>query len=121
MRLKIDITTVKFRVAGTARPRAISKMDQRQKTTLPSDGSRPIWTVRLSAIDAQAGTSEQIFVDVAGDMPQLAVDEIATVHNLTFAPWAAVEFVEGKPKGKVMRSYRADAVTVDSGSSRRSA
>jgi hypothetical protein len=120
MRLKIDITTVKFRVAGQARPRQVSKHDPSQKTTPPSDGSRPIWSVRLIAIDTQAGTTEQIFVDVAGDMPQLSVDEIATVHNLTFAPWAAVEYVDGKPKGKVMRSYRADAVTLES-SGRRAA
>ena len=120
MRLKIDITTVKFRVAGTARPRPISKNDSRQKTTLASDGSRPIWSVRLSAIDTEAGTTEQIFVDVAGDMPQLTVDEIATVQNLTFAPWAAVEFVDGKPKGKIMRAYRADAVTLET-SGRRAA
>ena len=112
MRLKIDITTVKFRVAGQARPRQVSRNDPSQKTTPPS--------VRLIAIDTQAGTTEQIFVDVAGDMPQLSVDEIATVHNLTFAPWAAVEYVDNKPKGKIMRSYRADAVTLDN-SGRRTA
>lgn len=121
MRLKIDISTVKFRVMGTARPRQVSKNDKTQKTTPASDGNRPIWTVRLSAIDTETNTSEQIFVDVAGEMPQLMVDEIATVHNLTFAPWAAVRFVDGKPKGEIMRSFRADSITQDSGTSRRAA
>jgi hypothetical protein len=113
MRLKIDTTTVKFRVAGSARPRQVSKADATQKTTPPSDGSRPIWSVRLIAIDTAAGTTEQIFVDVAGDMPQLAIDEIATVSGLTFAPWVS-------KAGQIMRSFRADAVTLDS-SGRRAA
>jgi hypothetical protein len=112
MRPKIDTTTIKFRVAGQARPRQVSKNDPSQKMTPASDGSRPIWSVRLLAIDTQAGTTEQIFVDVAGDMPQLVVDEIAMVVNLVFVPWAAVEYVDGKPKGKIMRAYRADAVTL---------
>jgi hypothetical protein len=106
MRLKIDTSTVKFRVAGTARPRQVSQADKTQKTTPPSDGSRPIWSVRLIAIDTAAGTTEQIFVDVAGDMPQLAVDEIATVQGLTFAPWV-------NKQGQIMRAFRADAVTLD--------
>lgn len=105
MRLKIDTSTVKFRVAGTARPRQVSKADPTQKTTPPSDGSRPIWSVRLIAIDTQAGTTEQIFVDVAGEMPQLAVDEIATVTALTFAPWV-------NKQGSIMRAFRADSVTI---------
>lgn len=120
MRLKIDTTTVKFRVMGQARPRQVSRNDPSQKTTPASDGSRPIWSVRLSAIDTTAGTTEQIFVDVAGDMPQLQVDEIATVLNLTYAPWAAVEYVNDKPKGKIMRAFRADAVTLEN-SGRRAA
>jgi hypothetical protein len=106
MRLKIDISTVKFRVAGTARPRQVSQADKTQKTTPPSDGRRPIWTVRLMAIDTEIGSTEQIFVDVAGEMPQLTVDEIATVHGLTFAPWV-------NKQGEIMRSFRADSVTHD--------
>lgn len=119
MRLKIDISTVKFRVMGVG-PRQVSKNDKTQKTTPPSDGRRPIWSVRLLAIDTETNSTEQIFVEVAGDMPQLAVDELATVHNLTYAPWAAVEFVDGKPKGKVMRSFRADSVALEA-SGRRAA
>jgi hypothetical protein len=119
MRNRIDTSTVKFRVAGVF-PRQVSKNDRTQKTTPASDGHRPIWTVRLTAIDTELNTSEQIFVEVAGDMPQLAVDELATVTGLTYTPWAAVEVVEGKPRGKVMRAYRATAVSQDS-SARRSA
>lgn len=115
MRLKIDISTVKFRVAGTARPRQVSKNDKTQKMTGDRDpkGNRPIWTIRLLAIDTEVGTTEQIFVEVAGDMPQLTVDEIATVRNLTYAPWATVKFTDGKPKGEIMRAFRADAVTLE--------
>jgi len=112
MRTKIDISTVKFRVAGTARPRQVSKNDKTQKTTPVGDGSRPIWTVRLTAIDTLVGTTEQIFVEVAGDMPQLVVDDIATVEGLTYAPWAAVKFVDGKPKGEIMRAFRADSIAM---------
>ena len=118
MRLRIDISTVKFRVAGVARPRQVSKNDPAQKTTPVSDGSRPIWTVRLIAIDTQAGTTEQLFVEVAGEMPQLAVDEIATVQGLTYAPWATVKFVDGKPKGEIMRAFRADSIALESASRR---
>jgi hypothetical protein len=120
MRLKIDTSTVKFRVAGVARPRQVSKNDKTQKTTPDSDGRRPIWSVRLIAIDTEVNTTEQIFVDVAGDMPQLVVDEIATVRNLTYAPWASVQLVDGKQKGVIMRAFRADSVTLDA-SGRRSA
>jgi hypothetical protein len=111
MRLKIDISTVKFRVAGTARPRQVSQADKTQKTTPPSDGRRPIWSVRLMAIDTEIGSTEQIFVDVAGDMPQLTVDEIATVAGLTFAPWV-------NKQGQIMRSFRADSVAHDAATRR---
>ena len=120
MRLKIDTSTVKFRVAGTARPRATSRNDPKQKTTPPSDGSRPIWTVRLLAIDTEMNTTEQIFVEVAGDQPQLVVDELATVVNLVYAPWASIKTVNGQQKAEVMRAFRATAITQDA-SGRRAA
>ena len=121
MRLRIDISTVKFRVAGVARPRQVSKNDKTQKKTPPSDGNRPIWTVRLIAIDTELNTTEQIFVEVAGDMPQLVIDELAMVRNLTYQPWAAVEFVDNKPKGKIMRAYRADSIVMADAPARRAA
>ena len=120
MRNRIATSTVKFRVAGVG-PRQVSRNDKTQKTTPDSDGRRPIWTVRLTAIDTELNTTEQIFVEVAGDMPQLVVDELATVHNLTYTPWAAVEFVDGKPKGKIMRAYRADSIVMADGGARRAA
>ena len=112
MRNKIDISTVTFRVMGVG-PRQVSRMDKTQKTTPDSDGRRPIWSVRLMARDTELNTTEQLFVEVAGEMPQLMVDELAVVSNLTYMPWATVEQVNGHPKGKIMRSYRADAVTQD--------
>jgi hypothetical protein len=121
MRLRIDTTNIKFRVAGVARPRQISKNDTTQKTTPPSDGKRPIWTVRLLAVDTEAGTTEQIFVEVAGEMPQLMVDEIAAVSGLTYAPWGVVKVIEGKPKAEIMRAFRADSIAMESGSRRTAA
>jgi|SRR6185312_9996615 len=123
MRNRIDITNVKFRVAGVG-PRQVSKTNKTQKTTGDRDpaGNRPIWTVRLTAIDTELNSSEQIFVEVAGDMPQLVIDELAAVHNLTYQPWAAVEKApDGQLKGKVMRSYRADSVVMADAPARRSA
>ena len=120
MRNRIDITNVKFRVAGVG-PRQVSRNDKTQKRTPPSDGGRPIWTVRLTAIDTELNSSEQIFVEVAGDQPQLVIDELATVHNLTYQPWAAAEQVNGQWKGKVMRAYRADSIVMADTSSRRAA
>jgi hypothetical protein len=111
MRLRIDTSTVKFRVAGTARPRQVSKDDKTQKRTPDSDGRRPIWTVRLIAIDTQAGTTEQIFVETAGDMPQLTVDEIAAVQGLVFAPWV-------NNKKEIVRAFRADSIAHDSAARR---
>lgn len=119
MRLKIDISTVKFRVMGVG-PRQVSRNDKTQKTTPPSDGRRPIWSVRLLAVDTETNSTEQIFVEVAGDMPQLTVDELATVHSLTYAPWATAEYDKAKDRwtGKVMRAFRADAVTLASAARR---
>jgi hypothetical protein len=120
MRNKIDISKVKFRVMGVG-PRQVSRTDKTQKTTPDSDGRRPIWSVRLSAYDTEVNSTEQIFVEVAGDMPQLVIDELAVVHNLTYQPWAAVEQVKGQPKGKIMRAYRADSIVMADASSRRAA
>ena len=111
MRLRIDTSEVKFRVAGMPRPRMQSRQSQQQKKT--PDG-RAIWTVRLTAIDAGAGSTESIWVEIAGDEPRLILDEIATVQGLVFSPWVS-------QKGEIMRSFRAEAITQESGSSRRAA
>jgi hypothetical protein len=120
MRNRIDTTNVKFRVAGVG-PRQVSRTDKSQKRTPQSDGNRLIWSVRLTAIDTELNSSEQIFVEVAGDMPQLTIDELATVRNLTYVPWAAVETVNGQQRGKVMRAYRADSIVMADASARRAA
>jgi hypothetical protein len=70
MRNKIDTSTVKFRVAGINQ-RQVSRNDKTQKHTPPSDGDRLIWSVRLLAIDTETNSTEQIFVEVAGDAPHL--------------------------------------------------
>ena len=103
MRLRIDTSNVRFRVAGLAQPRNESRERQVQKTT--PDG-RPIWTVRLNAIDGPAASTESIWVEVAGDQPQLALDEIAAVQGLTFSPWV-------NRKHELVRAFRAEAITID--------
>jgi hypothetical protein len=122
MRTRIDISAVRFRAQGVF-PRQVSKNDKSQKTTGYRDpaGDRPIWTVRLSAFDTQENRSEQIFVEVAGPEPELAVDELVTVVNLTYVPWAAVVFNEEKKKheGKVMRAFRADSIVMANAPGRR--
>ena len=102
MRLRIDTSEIKFRVAALAKPRARSRADQTQKT-MP-DG-RPIWAVRLTAIDAGSNSSETIWVEVAGEEPKLTLDELALVQGLAFAPWV-------NKKGEIVRNFRADSVTV---------
>ena len=100
MRLRIDISEVRFRVAATARPAAKSRADQTQKTT--PDG-QPIWTVRLTAIDTGANSSETIWVEVAGEEPKLTLDDLARVDGLVFAPWV-------NKKNELVRQFRADAI-----------
>ena len=51
MRLLIDTSGIQFRVAGPAKPKPDYKDKDRQATT--RDG-RPIWTVRLDAIEHRA-------------------------------------------------------------------
>lgn len=114
MRLRIDMTGIEFRVAGAVRPRQISKADKRQKTTPDSDGRRPIWTVRLTAYDSATGSTEMIWVEVAGQQPELAPNEIASVQGLTYAPWV-------NNKKEIVRAFRAEAVTLASGSRRTAA
>jgi|SRR6266571_1776647 len=99
MRLKIETSDVRFRVAGTAR----AKQVKGAPATTP-DG-RPVWVVRLTAIEADRNTSETIWVEVAGEEPKLTLDDLVQVHGLTFAPWVS------KTDHKLVRSFRADQVT----------
>ena len=100
MRLLIDTKGVQFRVAGAAKPRPDYKDKSQQATT--QDG-RPIWTVRLDAVDAEHETKETIFVEVAGDEPKLTFDGFALVRGLTFAPWVGRD-------NKIKRAFRAESV-----------
>ena len=100
MRLEIKTDGTQFRVAGAAKPRPDYKDKSRQATT--QDG-RPIWTVRLDAVNPQRETKETIWVEVAGDEPRLTFDEYAVVRGLVFAPWVGRD-------GKIKRAFRADAV-----------
>jgi hypothetical protein len=103
MRLLIDTSSIQFRVAGTATPRKDYKDKNQQARTSEADGSRPIWTVRLDAIDTTRETKESIWVEVAGDEPKLTFDGYAVVRGLVFAPWVGRD-------GKIKRSFRADAI-----------
>ena len=101
MKLRIDISLVKFRVAALPQPRTVSRADQTQKK-MP-DG-QPIWVVRLTAIDTGANSTESIWVEVAGEQPRLTLDEIARVDGLVFAPWV-------NKQHELVRQFRADAIT----------
>jgi hypothetical protein len=98
MRLKIDTSAVKFRVAGTARAKQVKGEPARTP-----DG-RPVWTVRLTAIETDRETAETIWVEVAGDEPKLTLDDLVQVHGLTFSPWVNRDH-------KIVRNFRAEQVT----------
>jgi hypothetical protein len=100
MRLLIDTKGLQFRVKAEVQKRPDYKDRERQATT--QDG-RPIWTVRLDAVDNDRKTTETIFVEVAGDEPKLTFDGFAVVHGLVFAPWVGKD-------GKIKRSFRADLI-----------
>lgn len=105
MRLRMDTDGVKFRVDGPVRPRSVSQNDDRQKTT--PDG-RLVWVVKLKAIDKGAGeegSSEGIWVEVAGDKPFLVLDELASVAGLVFDPWV-------NKQHKLVRAFRADSIVM---------
>jgi hypothetical protein len=112
MRLLIDTRDVQFRVAGLpkARPDYRDKNSAKQATT--QDG-RPIWTVRLDAVDAKRETKETIFVEVAGDEPRLTFDGFAVVSQLVYAPWVGKD-------GKIKRAFRAESVADAASSSGKS-
>ena len=103
MRLRIDTSEVKFRVAGLPKPRQESRANPAQRRT--PDG-RLVWTVRLTAVDTGSNTSETIWVEVAGDEPKLTLDELAQVHGLVYAPYV------NKQTHQIVRAFRAEAVTV---------
>ncbi|WP_300614234.1 hypothetical protein [Trebonia sp.] len=102
MRLLIDTRSVQFRVAGLPKARPDYKDKDKQART-PAPDNRPIWTVRLDAIDTERETKETIWVEVAGDEPKLIFDGYAVVRGLVFAPWVGKD-------GKIKRAFRADVI-----------
>jgi hypothetical protein len=112
MRLKIDTSEVRFRVAGPVTPRKDPKNREAQAAT--PDG-RLIWSVRLDAIEDEQRRRETIWVEVAGDEPKLTFDGYVQVDALVFAPWV------NRDTHKIMRSFRADQITDAEPASRRSA
>ncbi len=108
MRLRIEASGVRFRAGGPAKP----KQDYRDKTkqAVTPDG-RPIWVVRLTAFDTSTehGSSESIWVEVAGDEPKLTADELVQIDGLVFAPWISGP---ARKDHKIVRNFRADAVTL---------
>lgn len=115
MRLRIDTTGVEFRVAGAAKPRKDWKNKELQATT--RDG-RLIWVVRLNAFDKASSTTETIWVEVAGDEPQVIPNEVHTIEGLTYAPWIGKK--DKTEKYEIIRAFRAESI-VHSGATRRSA
>src|SRR6516165_1697060 len=102
MRLEIKTDGTQFRVASAAKPRPDYKDKSRQATM--QDG-RPIWTVRLDAVDAERETKETIWVEVAGDEPKLTFDEYAVVRGLVLPRGSGVT-ARSSARSAPMRSSR---------------
>ena len=102
MRTRIDTSEAKFRVAALPKPRQQSRTNPAQRMT--PDG-RPVWSVRLTAIDTGSNTSETIWVEVAGEEPKLTLDELARVDGLVYDPYVH------KDTHKIVRAFRAEAIT----------
>ena len=114
MRRRIDTCGIEFRVGGAPLKRQVSRQNPAQRTA--SDG-RPIWVVKLNAYDPGAGkngSTESIWVEVAGDEPVLAVNEVAAVTELVHAPWI-------NSKGEMVESFRARSIVVADGAKSRAA
>jgi hypothetical protein len=112
MRLLIDASGVKFRAGGPATPKSDYRDKSKQATT--QDG-RPIWLLRLTAFDmsTEHGSSESIWVEVAGDEPKVTTDELVQIDGLVFAPWISGP---ARKDHKIVRNFRADAVRLASAS-----
>jgi hypothetical protein len=110
MRLEIKTDGVRFRAGGPATPK--SDYRDKSKQAVTPDG-RPIWLVRLTAFDmnAEHGSSEQVWVEVAGEKPELTTDELVQVTGLVFAPWISGP---ARKEHKIVRNFRADTVAMAS-------
>lgn len=112
MRLKIDTDGYRLRAGGPATPK--SDYRDKDKQAVTPDG-RPIWLVRLTAFDmnTEHGSSESIWVEVAGDKPELATDELVQITGLVFAPYISGP---ARKEHRIVRSFRADTVVLASAS-----
>ena len=111
MRRRIDTSGIEFRVAGMPLPRTVSRENKAQKVT--PDG-RPVWVVKLTAFDPGVGphgSTEQIWVEIAGPEPSLVNNQLATVAGLVHAPWV-------NRKGDMVESFRADSIAMADGGRR---
>ena len=110
MRLEIKTEGVRFRAGGPARPKKDYQDKDKQAET--PDG-RPIWLLRLTAFDTntEQGSSEQIWVEVVGDKPELATDELVQITGLVFAPYISGP---ARKEHRIVRSFRADHVVLAS-------
>ena len=108
MRLEIKTDGVRFRAGGPAKPKNDYRDKDKQATT--PDG-RPIWLLRLTAFDmnTEHGSSESLWVEVAGDKPELTSDELVQITGLVFAPWISGP---ARKEHKIVRNFRADTVTL---------
>jgi hypothetical protein len=112
MRLEIKTDGVRFRAGGPATPKGDYRDKDKQAVT--PDG-RPVWLVRLTAFDmsTEHGSSESIWVEVAGEKPELASDELVQISGLVFAPWISGP---ARKEHKIVRNFRADTVAMASAS-----
>jgi hypothetical protein len=112
MRLEIMADGYRFRAGGPAKPKPDYRDKTKQATT--PDG-RPIWVLRLTAFDTRTeqGSSETIWVEVAGEQPKLTADELVQIDGLVFAPWISGP---ARKDHKIVRNFRADTVMLASAS-----
>ena len=112
MRLEIKTDGVRLRAGGPATPK--SDYRDKSKQAVTPDG-RPIWLLRLTAFDmnTEHGSSEPIWVEVAGDKPELTTDELVQIDGLVFAPWISGP---ARKDHKIVRNFRADSVAMTSAS-----
>jgi hypothetical protein len=106
--LRIELGDTRFRVAGTARPKQVKGEQARTR-----DG-RPVWTVRLTAIEPGRNSAETIWVEVPGDEPELAIDDLVQPVGLIYTPWV-------NRKGEIVRSFRAEQIVPVDPTSRKAA
>lgn len=98
MLTEIKIDGTRFRAGGPAWRKQIKGVDATTKY------GRPMWVVRLTAIDDARRWSETIWVEVPGEEPVLAADDLVMPVRLVYSPWV-------NRKGELVRSFRADQIT----------